>query len=69
MNYKELLAFQPVLTQQVMTVLEGLSTGELSKDQFHNRKSYAKKRGNLIKVLEYSIAWEIYTTILEKENL
>ena len=69
MNYKELLAFQPVLTQQVMVIIEGLSSGSITKDQFHNRKSYAKKKGNLTKVLELSIAWEIFTTVLEKEDL
>jgi hypothetical protein len=60
MNYKELLAFKPVLTDQVIFVLEGLLSGRITREQFHNRKSYARKTGNLTKVLDYSIAWEIF---------
>ena len=66
-DYKQILAYQPILTPKIISIIEALQDNSLSDEQFHNRKSYAKRRGNLISVLEYSIAKEI-VNCLEKEN-
>ena len=62
-HYKELLAFQPILNQNIIKMVEELQQGTLSKVQFHNKKSYAKKKSDLVTVLECSIAFEIYQII------
>ena len=59
-NYKELLSFQPMLDSDIISIVEGLQDGSITKEQLHNRKSYAKSRGKLLKVLKCSIAFEIY---------
>ena len=59
MDYKNILAYQPILTTKVITLVEALQCGSLTKEQFHNRKAYAKRKGDLTLVLEYSIAFEI----------
>ncbi len=64
MNHKEILLYQQI-TPTVILILEGLNSGEITRDKFHNRKAYAKRNRNLTKILEYSIAWEIFN--FEKE--
>ncbi|ALM62196.1 hypothetical protein AXI64_gp204 [Vibrio phage qdvp001] len=64
-DYKSLLSFQPILNQKVITIVEALQDGSLTKEQFHNRKAYAKRSGNLQSVLEYSIAFEIVNMLGE----
>lgn len=59
MNYQETLSFQPILTPNVIKIIEALESGTMTKTQFHNKKAYAKKTSNLVSVLEYSIAFEI----------
>lgn len=68
MNYKEYLVYQPVLTPSVISIVEKLKSGEITSDMFHNRKYYAKKTENLVRVLEYSIAWEIFNMIKESKE-
>ncbi|CAH9013527.1 conserved hypothetical protein [Vibrio phage 249E41-1] len=58
-DYKQTLAYQPILNQKIITLVEALQDKSLTKEQFHNRKAYAKRVGNLVAVLEYSIAFEI----------
>ena len=59
-DYKQTLAYQPILNHKIITLVEALQDKTLTKEQFHNRKAYAKRTGNLIAVLEYSIAFEIF---------
>lgn len=66
-DYKQLLAYQPVLTNNIIKIVVALQDNSLSNQQFHNRKAYAKRKGNLLSVIEYSIAKEI-VNYLEKEN-
>lgn len=65
-DYQTLLAFQPILTPRVEVLVEKLKSGELSTKSFHNKKAYAKRKGNLILVLEYTISWEICNNFKEK---
>lgn len=58
-DYKQTLAYQPILNPKIITLVEALQDETLTKEQFHNRKAYAKRTGNLVAVLEYSIAFEI----------
>lgn len=67
-DYKQLLAYQPILTPKIIKIVEALQDNSLTKEQFHNRKAYAKRQGNLVSILEYSIAKEI-VNYLEKENV
>tara|TARA_Y100001956_G_scaffold60929_1_gene60658 strand:- start:396 stop:596 length:201 start_codon:yes stop_codon:yes gene_type:complete len=59
-DYKQTLAYQPILNHKTITLVEALQDKTLTKEQLHNRKAYAKRSGNLIAVLEYSIAFEIF---------
>lgn len=63
MNYQKILSFQPILNPNTINLIEALCDGKLTKDQFHNRKSYARRTNNIVKVLEYSVAWEIFNMI------
>lgn len=66
-NYKELLSFQPMLDADIINMIEGLQEGSITKEQLHNRKSYAKGKGsNLLKVLKCSIAFEIYQGLCDE---
>lgn len=65
MDYKNLLAYQPILSSKIITLVEALQDKSLTKEMFHNRKAYAKRKGDLVTVLEYSIAFEI-VNMLEK---
>ena len=58
--YKELLLNQPILSANVNRLVSEMSTGVLTSSQFHNKKAYAKRSGDLLSVLELVIAWEIY---------
>lgn len=64
-DYKQLLAYQPTLTNNIIKIVVALQDNSLSNQQFHNRKSYAKRKGDLISIIEYSIAKEI-VNYLEK---
>lgn len=66
MNYKELLAFQPMLNTNVIAIVTALQDKSLTKANFHNKKAYAKRKGNLVSVLEYTIAFEIYNSMENK---
>lgn len=67
-DYKQLLAYQPILTPNIIKIVEALQDNSLTNEQFHNRKGYAKRQGNLVSILEYSIAKEI-VNLLGKENV
>lgn len=67
MDYKHLLAYQPILTTKIIEIVDALQDKSLSNEQFHNRKAYAKRKGNLVSILEYTIAKEV-VNYLEKEN-
>ncbi len=60
-DYKEILAYQPVVTATVVGIVDSLAEGTMTKEMFHNRKSYCKKKKDLGRLLEYSIAFEIAT--------
>lgn len=66
-DYKSKLSFQPILSTNTISIIEALQDGSLTKEQFHNRKAYYKRKGNLITVLEFTIAFEI-VNLLEKNN-
>lgn len=65
MDYKELLYFQPILSNNVEDYIRRLSTGQLTTVQFHNKKYYARKNKNLTKILELAVAFEIYKALSE----
>lgn len=58
-DYKQTLEHQPILTAKIITLVTALQDKSLTKGQFHNRKAYAKRTGNLLTLLEYTIAFEI----------
>jgi len=66
LNYKQKLAYQPILTTKIITLVTALQDKSLTKEQIHNRKAYAKRKGDLIAVLEYSVALEIFN--MENKN-
>lgn len=65
LDYKNILAYQPILTSNIISIVDKLQDGSLTKQMFHNKKSYAKRTGNLLLVLEYTIAFEI-VNVMEK---
>ena len=65
MGYKELLAFQPMINTNVIAIVTSLQDKSLTKTNFHNKKAYAKRKGDLVSVLEYTIAFEIYNSLKE----
>lgn len=65
-DYTEILKYQPIITPVVVHTVESLLDGTLTRTQFHNKKSYAKRVSNLHLLLEYTIAFEIASII--KEN-
>lgn len=67
-DYQSTLAFQPILSTNTISIIKALQDGSLTKEQFHNRKAYHKRKSNLVSVLEFTIAFEI-VNYLEKENV
>ena len=59
MNYEKLLAYQPMLNPNIRLLVEQLQNAEVTKEQLHSRKAYAKRKGNLLSVIEYSVAQDI----------
>lgn len=60
LEYKELLKFQPVITPATVLLVDSLLKGTVTLKQFHNKKAHAKRTNNLMKVIELSVAFEIY---------
>jgi len=66
-NYKENLAFQPLLDNDVISLVEALQYKSFSHSQFHSKKKVHKNKNELSAVLRMVVAWEIYK-LLEKCN-
>ncbi len=66
-DYKNLLAYQPIITTNVISIVEALQDKSLTKEMFHNRKAYAKKVGNVVLVLEYTTAYELVKLLKEEK--
>lgn len=58
-DYRSKLSFQPILSTNTVSIIEALQEGSLTKEQFHNRKAYYKRKGDLVTVLEFSVAFEV----------
>lgn len=58
-DYKNLLSFHNILSPNVIKYVTLLQNGSLSKSSIHNRKYYSKSKGDLVSVLEYTLALEI----------
>jgi hypothetical protein len=57
--YKEKLAYQPLLDSDVILIVDALQDNSMSKSQFHSKKKYWKRKGDLVRVLKLAVAWEI----------
>ena len=57
--YKDKLAYQPILSANVITLVTQLQEKTLTTLQYHNKKAYCKRKGNLLGLVELTIAWEI----------
>ncbi len=60
--YKDLLAFQAMLDQETILLVEKLQEGSMTKLQFHSKKKYLKNKGDLCGTLRMVIAWEIWVS-------
>lgn len=60
MNYEKLLDYQPMLNPEIRKLVVDLQSGVITKEQLHSRKAYAKRNKKLLKVIEYSIAFDIF---------
>ena len=68
--YKTKLNSKIILSDNVISLIEGLKDGSISSTSFHNRKAYAKKTDKLLPLVELTIAWEIYNNNCKrKENV
>jgi hypothetical protein len=59
MKYEQISAFQPLLNHNINTIVMALQEGSMTKTQFHNKKAYAKRKKDILTLLECVIAWEI----------
>lgn len=59
MEIKEILNSE-AFKLSVLQILNDLKEGKMASEQFHNKKSYCKRKGYTDKVLAYSCAWEYY---------
>lgn len=66
--YKDKLAYQPILSANVISLVTQLQEKTLTKLQYHNKKAYCKRKGNLLGLVELTIAWEI-CQVEGKENV
>lgn len=66
--YKDKLAYQPILSANVISLITQLQDKSLTNLQYHNKKAYCKRTGNLLGLVELTIAWEI-SQAKEKENV
>ena len=66
--YTEKLAYQPILSANVVNLIQQLQDKTLTNLQFHNKKAYCKRTNNFLGVVELTIAWEI-VNMLEKGNV
>ena len=64
----EKLAYQPILSANVVNLIQQLQDKTLTNLQFHNKKAYCKRTNNFLGVVELTIAWEI-VNMLEKGNV
>lgn len=62
-DYRSKLSFQPILSTNTVSIIEALQEGSLTKEQFHNRKAYYKRKGDLVTVLEFAVAFEVVSFI------
>lgn len=60
MNYEKCLEFQPMLNPHIRKLIAQLQDGSLSKSRLHSRKAYAKRIGDILAVIEYGVALEIF---------
>ncbi|AGG57853.1 hypothetical protein VPBG_00081 [Vibrio phage helene 12B3] len=51
--------------KNVLKIRGELLVGSLTHKQYHNKKYYACKTKNIQKVLELSLAWELYNMEVE----
>ena len=57
--YKDKLAYQPILSANVILLIAKLQEKTLTNLQYHNKKAYCKRKGNLLGLVELVIAWEV----------
>ena len=57
--YKDKLAYQPILSANVISLIKQLQENTLTNLQYHNKKAYCKRKGNLLGLVELTIAWEV----------
>lgn len=67
MNYKEILEDTKVLSYEVKQLILQFESGELTITQFHNKRYYFRKKGDIKKVIELTIAFEIYQGLCDEE--
>ena len=65
MDYQKDLAYLPLINKNINGIVESLLNGGLTKQQFHNKKSYAKRTKDLNLILELTISFEIYSLLKE----
>lgn len=65
--YKDKLTYQPILSANVISLIVQLQDKSLTNLQYHNRKAYCKRTGNLLGLVELTIAWEI-SQVCGREN-
>ncbi len=67
MMYKDKLAYQPILSANVISLVSQLQEETLTNLQYHNKKAYCKRKQDLLGLVELTTAWEI-VNCLEKNN-
>lgn len=65
--YKDKLAYQPILSANVISLVQQLQDKSLTNSQYHNKKAYCKRTGNILGLVELTIAWEI-SQVYGREN-
>lgn len=44
LDYKNILAYQPILTSNIISIVDKLQDGSLTKQMFHNKKPMLKEQ-------------------------
>lgn len=67
MKFLNKLHHQSILSAYTFECLQYLIDGKMSIKQYHNKKSYYKRKGDIIKVIELTVAYEIYKLEVQNE--
>lgn len=67
--YKEKLAFTSIIDSDVIDLINKLTSGEMTRTQYHSKKKYHKNNNDIKWVLKLSTAWEIYKLKEKHDNV